>query len=139
VRSADLPAFLVVQMPELARLAGELGDSAAAARWTHEADAYWRGPVWVPATVLVEDGLRRGGDIELADQVSARFRTVCEKSGSAENFDALTGQGLRDRAHTRTASAYLLLVADAPDPLGEVAVDAIRHLTQFATADSRGD
>jgi glycogen debranching enzyme len=190
VRSADLPAFLVLQMRELARLATEIGDPAAAARWTHEAgtmrtalltglwggdrftsrtvngtprttaslldlmpvilgaelpatvrtavsaavaehltpvglateradsphyeaDGYWRGPVWAPATVLVEDGLRRGGEIELADRISARFRAVCEKSGFAENFDALTGQGLRDRAYTWTASAYLLLAADA--------------------------
>jgi glycogen debranching enzyme len=79
----------------------------------YEPDGYWRGPVWAPTTVLVEDGLRRGGAIELADQVSTRFRTVCEKFGFAENFDALTGQGLRDRAYTWTASAYLLLAADA--------------------------
>ncbi|NUT49020.1 MAG: glycogen debranching protein [Saccharothrix sp.] len=75
----------------------------------YEADGYWRGPVWAPATVLIEDGLRRGGAVELADEVSARFRATCEKSGFAENFDALTGQGLRDRAYTWTASAYLLL------------------------------
>jgi hypothetical protein len=75
----------------------------------YEADGYWRGPVWAPATVLIEDGLRRGGAVELADVVSARFRATCEKSGFAENFDALTGQGLRDRAYTWTASAYLLL------------------------------
>ena len=47
--------------------------------------------------------------MELADEVSARFRATCEKSGFAENFDALTGQGLRDRAYTWTAAAYLLL------------------------------
>ena len=75
----------------------------------YEADGYWRGPVWAPATVLIEDGLRRGGAVALADEVSARFRATCEKSGFAENFDALTGQGLRDRAYTWTASAYLLL------------------------------
>lgn len=75
----------------------------------YEADGYWRGPVWAPATVLIEDGLRRGGAVELADEVSARFRATCEKSGFAENFDALTGQGLRDRAYTWTAGAYLLL------------------------------
>ncbi|KJK34720.1 glycogen debranching protein [Lentzea aerocolonigenes] len=75
----------------------------------YEADGYWRGPVWAPATVLIEDGLRRGGAVELAGLVSARFRATCEKSGFAENFDALTGQGLRDRAYTWTASAYLLL------------------------------
>jgi hypothetical protein len=73
------------------------------------ADGYWRGPIWAPATVLVEDGLRRAGHHRLADDISARFRALCEAHGFAENFDALTGQGLRDRAYTWTASSYLLL------------------------------
>ncbi|HEV2782617.1 MAG TPA: trehalase family glycosidase [Actinophytocola sp.] len=197
VQSADLAAFLVIQMREVARLAQEIGDPAAAARWTHEAetmlaamfeqlwngarftsrtvggtprttaslldlmpivlgarlppdlrttlaaglaghltpvglaterpdsplyeaDGYWRGPVWAPATVLIENGLRRAGAAELADQISTRFRAVCEKSGFAENFDALTGQGLRDRAYTWTASAYLLLAGDAETRLREM-------------------
>ncbi|KUO15559.1 amylo-alpha-1,6-glucosidase [Streptomyces dysideae] len=72
-------------------------------------DGYWRGPIWAPATVLVEDGLRRGGHLRLADEISARFRALCETHGFAENFDALTGTGLRDRAYTWTASSYLLL------------------------------
>ncbi|MFF7166501.1 amylo-alpha-1,6-glucosidase [Streptomyces sp. NPDC008086] len=73
------------------------------------ADGYWRGPIWAPATVLVEDGLRRAGHVRLADDISARFRALCETHGFAENFDALTGTGLRDRAYTWTASSYLLL------------------------------
>ncbi|MEU5324517.1 trehalase family glycosidase [Streptomyces sp. NPDC021056] len=73
------------------------------------ADGYWRGPIWAPATVLVEDGLRRAGHDRLADDISARFRALCETHGFAENFDALTGTGLRDRAYTWTASSYLLL------------------------------
>ncbi|MBG0850445.1 glycogen debranching protein [Streptomyces spinoverrucosus] len=73
------------------------------------ADGYWRGPIWAPATVLVEDGLRRAGHRCLADDISARFRALCETHGFAENFDALTGTGLRDRAYTWTASSYLLL------------------------------
>ncbi|MFI0445432.1 amylo-alpha-1,6-glucosidase [Actinomadura sp. 6N118] len=77
----------------------------------YEPDGYWRGPIWAPATVLIEDGLRRAGFTELADDVSTRFRALCEKSGFAENFDALTGAGLRDRAYTWTASAYLILAA----------------------------
>ncbi|MDL5206413.1 trehalase family glycosidase [Streptomyces sp. ALI-76-A] len=72
-------------------------------------DGYWRGPIWAPATVLVEDGLRRSGHQRLADEISARFRALCETYGFAENFDALTGAGLRDRAYTWTASSYLLL------------------------------
>ncbi|ELS58390.1 amylo-alpha-1,6-glucosidase [Streptomyces viridochromogenes] len=73
------------------------------------ADGYWRGPIWAPATVLIEDGLRRAGHHRLADEISARFRALCETHGFAENFDALTGTGLRDRAYTWTASSYLLL------------------------------
>ncbi|MDH6520748.1 hypothetical protein M2163_002268 [Streptomyces sp. SAI-135] len=72
-------------------------------------DGYWRGPIWAPATVLVEDGLRRGGHHRLADEISARFRALCEHHGFAENFDALAGTGLRDRAYTWTAAAYLVL------------------------------
>ncbi|TLS43243.1 glycogen debranching protein [Streptomyces montanus] len=72
-------------------------------------DGYWRGPIWAPATVLIEDGLRRSGHHRLADEISARFRALCETHGFAENFDALTGTGLRDRAYTWTAAAYLLL------------------------------
>ncbi|MEV0743331.1 trehalase family glycosidase [Streptomyces sp. NPDC050549] len=72
-------------------------------------DGYWRGPIWAPSTVLIEDGLRRAGHDRLADEISTRFRGLCETSGFAENFDALTGAGLRDRAYTWTASSYLLL------------------------------
>jgi glycogen debranching enzyme len=75
------------------------------------ADGYWRGPIWAPSTALIEDGLRVSGFPDLADDVSARFRGLCERSGFAENFDALTGRGLRDRAYTWTASVYLTLSA----------------------------
>ncbi|MBO4252695.1 amylo-alpha-1,6-glucosidase [Streptomyces griseorubiginosus] len=187
VVSADLSAFLILQMRELAFLAGELGRDGEARRWTETAaetqtalldqlwtgdrfvtrsaatadtwssdclldlmpvvlgehlpaeigraladrvkahltphglatelptsphylaDGYWRGPIWAPATVLVEDGLRRADHHRLADDISARFRALCETHGFAENFDALTGTGLRDRAYTWTASSYLLL------------------------------
>jgi hypothetical protein len=77
----------------------------------YQDDGYWRGPIWAPSTVLIEDGLRRAGHLDLADEISARFRALCEKSGFAENFDARTGEGLRDRAYTWTAAAYLILSA----------------------------
>jgi len=79
----------------------------------YQDDGYWRGPIWAPSTVLIEDGLRRAGRTDLADRVAASFAAVCEKSGFAENFDARTGDGLRDRAYSWTASAYLALRADA--------------------------
>lgn len=79
----------------------------------YEADGYWRGPIWAPSTVLIESGLRASGFVALADQVSERFRKLCERSGFAENFDAVTGAGLRDRAYSWTASGYLLLAGEA--------------------------
>jgi glycogen debranching enzyme len=189
IQSADLAAFLVLQARELAWLAGQLGLTGDAQRWTgcandlraamlrtlwtenrfvaraiatgdtwtsdslldvmpivlgddlpdavrdalaqrirrhlttyglatelpssrhYEADGYWRGPIWAPSTILIEDGLRRAGCGKLADDISSRFRALCERSGFAENFDAHTGRGLRDRAYTWTASAYLILAA----------------------------
>lgn len=79
----------------------------------YESDGYWRGPIWAPSTVLIESGLRASGFVELADDVSRRFRALCERSGFAENFDAVTGAGLRDRAYSWTASAYLILAGEA--------------------------
>ncbi|MFJ9631833.1 amylo-alpha-1,6-glucosidase [Streptomyces sp. NPDC101175] len=93
------------------------------------ADGYWRGPIWAPSTVLIEDGLRRAGHDRLADEISARFRALCEASGFAENFDALTGAGLRDRAYTWTAAAYLLLARAHT----ETPVPAPRHSTRSRT------
>ena len=186
IETVDLAAFLVLQLRELAAIAGELDDPGAARHWTaaadrlvaaiiatwngyaflardahtgttwtsaslldlmpivigdelpdeirtvvahqirehltehglatelpqspkYEDDGYWRGPVWAPSTALIEDGLRRSGFVDLADEVADRFRALCERSGFAENFDAKTGLGLRDRAYTWTASTYLII------------------------------
>jgi hypothetical protein len=49
------------------------------------------------------------GQAGLADEISGRFRLLCETSGSAEDFDAATGAGQRDRACTWTASSCLIL------------------------------
>lgn len=77
----------------------------------YEPDGYWRGPVWAPATLLLAEGLRAAGATRLAETVARRFCRTCEQSGFAENFDALTGAGLRDRAYTWTASVYQLLAS----------------------------
>ncbi|WP_406129114.1 trehalase family glycosidase [Streptomyces canus] len=118
-----MPIALGEHLPE--DVSGVLADRVEAHLTTHGlatelptsphylSDGYWRGPIWAPATVLIEDGLRRAGHHRLADEISARFRTLCETYGFAENFDALTGEGLRDRAYTWTASSYLLLARDA--------------------------
>ncbi|GGN94238.1 hypothetical protein GCM10010112_83370 [Actinoplanes lobatus] len=111
---ADLPSQVSDVLA--GRIAAHLTAHGPATEPTNSAhyisDGYWRGPIWAPSTVLIEDGLRRAGHPHLADEISQRFRALCEKSGFAENFDAETGTGLRDRAYTWTASSYLILAAD---------------------------
>ena len=75
-------------------------------------DGYWRGPIWAPSTLLLCDGLRACGRPDLARRAAERFCRMCAKSGFAENFDALTGDGLRDRAYTWTAAVFLVLASE---------------------------
>jgi glycogen debranching enzyme len=75
----------------------------------YEADGYWRGPIWAPTTMLLWDGLRRQNRSDLAADIARRFCRLCETSGMAENFDARTGAGLRDRAFAWTSAVCLVL------------------------------
>jgi glycogen debranching enzyme len=78
----------------------------------YKSDGYWRGPIWAPSTLLVVDGLGAAGETRLARTVAARFCRLCAREGFAENFDALTGAGLRDRAYTWTSSVFLILASE---------------------------
>ena len=75
----------------------------------YKEDGYWRGPIWAPTTMLVVDGLLSAGEKELALEIARRFCKMATKSGMAENFNALTGEGLRDPAFTWTSSVFLIL------------------------------
>lgn len=76
----------------------------------YESDGYWRGPIWAPTTYLIVDGLRRGGYEELAKDIAARYCRMSDTlaKGNYENFDALTGKGLRAPGYTWSASVYML-------------------------------
>jgi putative isomerase len=74
----------------------------------HESDGYWRGPIWAPSSYLIACGLAEIGETALAAQIARAFCNMCANSGFAENFDALTGAGLRDRAYSWTSSVFLL-------------------------------
>jgi len=75
----------------------------------YQADGYWRGPIWAPSTLVTIDGLAQLGETALARRLARGFCEMCEREGFAENFDALTGAGLRDRAYTWTSSVFLIL------------------------------
>ncbi|MBE5811838.1 MAG: glycogen debranching protein [Clostridiales bacterium] len=75
-------------------------------------DGYWRGPIWAPSTMLMLDGLEKCGETALVKEVARRFVDMTAVSGFAENFNALTGKGLRDLAYTWTASVALVLARD---------------------------
>lgn len=79
---------------------------------SYEPDGYWRGPIWAPSTMLITDGLARAGEERWAHEISRRFCATVARSGMAENFNAVTGEGLRDPAYTWTSSVFLLLAHD---------------------------
>lgn len=119
-----LPILLGKRLPERIRatLVRELASDRFLTEWgyatespkspAYESDGYWRGPIWAPSTLLILDGLRACGEEALARRVAERFALMFARSGSAENFDAQTGEGLRDRAYTWTASAFLVIAHD---------------------------
>ncbi len=74
----------------------------------YQPDGYWRGPIWAPSTFIIAEGLRAAGERELAQEIARRFCRLCANGGMSENYDALTGQGLRDRSHTWPASVFLI-------------------------------
>lgn len=77
----------------------------------YKADGYWRGPIWAPSTLLIVDGLADGGRTELSSRIAHNFCDMAAKNGMSENFDALTGHGLRDNAYTWTSSVFLILAS----------------------------
>ena len=75
-------------------------------------DGYWRGPIWAPSTYLIFDGLVDCGETELATTIAERFCNLCIQSpGFWENYDALTGKGLRCPSYSWTAAVFILLAS----------------------------
>lgn len=75
----------------------------------YQPDGYWRGPIWAPATLILVEGLAACGELEIARDIARRFCEMAARNGFAENFNALTGEGLRDGAYTWTSSVFLIL------------------------------
>lgn len=52
---------------------------------------YWRGPVWMSANWIIEQGLKRYGYTDLAQQIKAQSLDLIEQSGFYEYFDPRNG------------------------------------------------
>lgn len=78
----------------------------------YEKDGYWRGPIWAPPTLFLVEGLYETGESEFARQIAEAFCDMAAKNGCAENFDAKSGRGLRDKAYTWTASVFFILAQE---------------------------
>lgn len=72
-------------------------------------DGYWRGPIWPPTSLILIDSLYELGERDFAKEMANRYCEMAKRSGMSENYDALTGEGLCDRAHTWGASVFLIL------------------------------
>jgi putative isomerase len=109
---AEIRCASIAQMTEAGRFLTPYGLATESRRSPYYvADGYWRGPIWAPSTLLIVDGLERAGEMKLARSLARAFCDLCRGNGLAENFDAGTGAGLRDRGYTWTASVFLELAS----------------------------
>jgi glycogen debranching enzyme len=74
----------------------------------YAADGYWRGPIWAPTSMILAEGLDSAGEHAVAMKLRADFCRMAQENGMSENFNAVTGEGLRDPAYTWTSSVYLI-------------------------------
>ncbi len=75
----------------------------------YQPHGYWRGPIWGAPTMLIADGLDGVGERAFARDLRRRFCNMVAQNGIAENYDAITGEGLCERGFTWTASIFLSL------------------------------
>jgi hypothetical protein len=59
--------------------------------------------------MIVVAGLLDIGEVEFAREIGRRFCRMAARYGMAENYDPVTGMGLRDRAYSWTSSVFLML------------------------------
>lgn len=78
----------------------------------YEDDAYWRGPIWAPSTYLIVEGLKDCGENSLAAHLAEKFCNMVKENGFAENFNAKTGKGLRDKSFCWTASIFIKYLSE---------------------------
>lgn len=81
--------------------------STRASAPTFEPRRYWRGPIWQHFNLLIEAGLRDGGETTLADRIERSSLALFEQSGFHEYYDPATGAGLGGTRFSWTAATWL--------------------------------
>ncbi len=102
-------AKLVAGLKEKGRFLTEHGLATESLRSPlYQADGYWLGPIWAPSTMIIAEGLDAVGEKTMARDIRRKFCEMAARSGMSENYDAVTGAGLRDPAYTWTSSVFLI-------------------------------
>lgn len=68
---------------------------------------YWRGPAWLIINYLIVDGLRAGGQTDVAQQIENASLALINKGGFAEYYDPLTGEPCGGDSFTWTAAMIM--------------------------------
>jgi hypothetical protein len=77
-----------------------------------ESRRYWRGPIWQHINMLIAQGLKDVGQIELADRIRDDSARMLHTTGFHEYYDPLTGAGLGGAEFSWTAATYLHWLAE---------------------------
>ncbi|MBP9477696.1 MAG: hypothetical protein KBF12_03670 [Sebaldella sp.] len=72
-------------------------------------DGYWRGPIWAPVMMIIIDSLNRAGKTDFSNELRKKYLNLIKTGGLAENFNAKTGEGLRDKGFAWTSAVFLIL------------------------------
>lgn len=71
---------------------------------------YWRGPVWLVCNYLIVDGMRRGGEVDIADRIRQDSLELIGKGGFSEYYDPSSGAPLGGGRFSWTAAMVLELL-----------------------------
>jgi len=76
-----------------------------------DGEFYWRGPVWININWYIAQGVRKYGEIELADWIENSLIAIADRQGFYEYYDPNTGKGLGAKDFSWTAALIIDLIA----------------------------
>jgi glycogen debranching enzyme len=72
---------------------------------------YWRGPVWLVCNYMIADGLRRAGEVDLANRICQDSLELIKDGGFSEYYNPVSGMPLGGARFSWTAAIVLELTA----------------------------